>query len=104
MPAAHLSSKAYSKDSSVTFSPSAIHCFALDDNLPSKPPMIGEVGMLIKKADVKEYFAAKRRKQQTALAVESAVSGNSFRPFGSSIKDTPAPAEAMVPVSPSKSS
>jgi hypothetical protein len=60
--------------------------------------------MLIKKADVKEYFAAKRRKHQTALAIESAVSANSFRPFGSSIKATPAPTEAMVPVATSKSS
>jgi hypothetical protein len=66
--------------------------------------MIGEAVMLIKKADVKEYLAAKRRKNHSALAIESAVSESSFRPFGSSIKATPAPAEVVVPVSTSKSS
>lgn len=60
--------------------------------------------MLIKKADVKKHLAAKRRKYHTALAIESAASANSFRPFGSSIKATPAPADAVVPVSTSKSS
>jgi hypothetical protein len=65
--------------------------------------MIGEAEMLIKKADVKEYLAAKRRKYHTALAIESVVSANSFRPFGSSIKATPAPSETVVPVSTSKS-
>jgi len=66
--------------------------------------MIGEAVMLIKKADVKEYLAAKRRKYHTDLAIESAVSASSFRPFGSSIKATPASADAAVPVSTSKSS
>ena len=66
--------------------------------------MMGEAVMLIKKADVKEYLAAKRSKYHTALAIESAVSASSFRPFGSSIKATPEPAEAVVPVSISKSS
>jgi hypothetical protein len=66
--------------------------------------MIGEAVMLIKKADVKEYLAAKRRKYHSPLAIESAVSESSFRPFGSSIKATPAPAEVVVPVSTSKSS
>ena len=60
--------------------------------------------MLIKKADVKKHFAAKRRKYHTALVIESEVSANPFRPFGSSIKAMPAPAEAVVPVSTSKSS
>jgi hypothetical protein len=59
--------------------------------------------MLIKKADVKKHFAAKRRKYHTAQAIESAVSANPFRPFGSSIKVAPAPAEAVAPVSTSKS-
>jgi hypothetical protein len=59
--------------------------------------------MLIKKADVKEHFAAKRRKYHTALENEPAVGANPFRPFGSSIKVAPAPAEAVVPVSTSKS-
>jgi hypothetical protein len=77
---------------------------SLYNNLPSKPPMIGEAVMLIKKADVKKHFAAKRRKYHTALAIESAANANSFRPFGSSIKATPAPADAVVPVSTSKSS
>jgi hypothetical protein len=66
--------------------------------------MIGEAAMLIKRADVKEYLAAKRRKYHTAVAIESAISASSFKPFGSSIKATPAPAEAVVPVSTSKSS
>jgi hypothetical protein len=66
--------------------------------------MIGEAVMLIKKADVKEYLAAKRRKYHAVLPIASAFSTNSFRPFGSSIKATPAPAEATIPVSASKSS
>jgi hypothetical protein len=104
MLAAHSSYKAYSIDKQCC--PFAFSCpsLALDDNLPSKPPMIGGAVMLIKKADVKEYLAAKRRKYHSALGIESAVSASSFRPFGSSIKATPAPAEAVVSVSTSKSS
>jgi hypothetical protein len=64
--------------------------------------MIGDAVMLIKKADVEKYFAAKRRKYNAPLAIQSAVSANSFRPLGSSIKTAPAPAEAAVPVSTSK--
>lgn len=59
--------------------------------------------MLIKKADVKKHFAAKRRKYNTPLAIQSAVSANSFKPFGSSIKAAPGPADAVVPGSTSKS-
>jgi hypothetical protein len=55
--------------------------------------------MLIKKADVKKHFAAKRRKYHIALAIEPAVIANPFRPFGSSIKIDSAPAEAVVPTS-----
>jgi hypothetical protein len=61
--------------------------------------MIGKVVMLIKKADVKKHFAAKRRKYHIALAIEPAVIANPFRPFGSSIKVDSAPAEAVVPTS-----
>ena len=78
-------------------------CFSLDDNLPSKPPMIEEPIMVIKKTDVKKHLAAKRRKYHTALALESMVSANPFKPFGSSIKPAPAPAQAVAPVSTSKS-
>jgi hypothetical protein len=59
--------------------------------------------MLIKKADVKKHFAAKRRKYNTPLAIQSAVSAYSFKPFGSSIKAAPGPADAVVPGSTSKS-
>jgi hypothetical protein len=64
--------------------------------------MTGEAVMLIKKADVKKYFAAKRRTHNTPLTIQSAVSANSFRHFGSSIKAAPAPAGAVVPGSTSK--
>jgi hypothetical protein len=60
--------------------------------------------MLIKKADVKKYFAEKRRKYNSPLTIQSAGSANSFRPFGSSIKAAPASADAVAPVSRSKSS
>jgi len=59
--------------------------------------------MLIKKADVKKHFAAKRRKYNTPLAIQSTVSANSFKPFGSSIKAAPGPADAVVSGSTSKS-
>lgn len=59
--------------------------------------------MLIKKADVKKHFAAKRRKYNTPLAIQAAVSANSFKPFGSSIKAAPGPADAVVSGSTSKS-
>jgi len=59
--------------------------------------------MLIKKADVKKHFAAKRRKYNTPLAIQSAVSANSFKPFGSSIKAAFGPADAVVSGSTSKS-
>ena len=59
--------------------------------------------MLIKKADVKKHFAAKGRKYNTPLAIQSAVSANSFKPFGSSIKAVPGPADAVVSGSTSKS-
>jgi hypothetical protein len=61
--------------------------------------MIGEVVMLIKKADVKKHLAAKRRKYHIALTIEPAVISNPIRPFGSSIQAAPAPADAVVPVS-----
>ena len=94
---------AYYGVDTVTFFAFSSPRIALDDNLPSKPLMIGEAAMLIKKADVEKYFAAKRRRYNTPLAIQSAVGANSFRPFGSSIKTPPAPAEAAVPVSTSKS-
>jgi hypothetical protein len=64
--------------------------------------MIGETVMLIKKADVEKYFAAKRKKYNAPLAIQSAVTSNSLRPLGSSIKTAPAPAEVAVPGSTSK--
>jgi hypothetical protein len=66
--------------------------------------MTGEAVMLIKKADVKKYFAEKRRKYNSPLTIQSAASANSFQPFGSSIKAAPAPADTEAPVSTSKSS
>jgi hypothetical protein len=62
--------------------------------------MTGEAEMLIKKADVKKYFAEKRRKYNSPLTLQSAASAHSF----SSIKAAPAPAVAVAPVSRSKSS
>jgi len=61
--------------------------------------------MLIKKADVKKHLAGKVRKYNTPLGIASAVSANSTRPFGSSIKATPTPAltEAVATISISKS-
>jgi hypothetical protein len=62
--------------------------------------------MLIKKADVKKHLAAKSRKYHTPLAIASAASANSFTLFGTSIKPlvTPAPAEALIPISVPKAS
>ena len=56
--------------------------------------------MLIKKADVKKHLAAKSRRCPP-LAIASAASSNSFTLFGTSIKPivTPAPAEALIPIS-----
>jgi hypothetical protein len=61
--------------------------------------------MLIKKADVKKHLAGRIRKYNTHLGIASAVSANSTRPFGSSIKATatPPPTEAVAPISISKS-
>ena len=60
--------------------------------------------MLIKKADVKKYFAEKRRKYNSPLTIQSAAGANPFKPFDSSIKAAPAPADTEAPVSTSKSS
>jgi hypothetical protein len=65
--------------------------------------MTGEAVMLIKKADVKKYFAEKRRKYNSPLTLQSAASANSFKAFGSSNKAAPAPADAVVPGSTAKS-